>query len=539
MLGADFQFPLPPTRVIEGIVRDAKTGQPIAGAGVQSLMFSGTNTVGERLLRTKSDDKGHFRLVGLPKGSANKIIVVPGDEQPYLMREAAVPDAPGLEPAHVDVELHRGVVITGRVTDALTGEPVPMARLLYLPFLSNEYARALPEFEGGHAHPGYDGRYQAAADGSYRLVGLPGRAIVGVVEPGSKVHVQGQGASEIEGMDSKGEFLTVRNPIPARNDWPTAMKEINPADESQSVELDFALDSGGQVEIATVDPAGQPISGVMVTGMSSDRSRQPASAPSFVATSFGPAEERTILLNHEKRGLGKVVRVRAVGEGKKITVRLEPCAKIIGRLVDHSNEAPVAGAEIRFEVLPHEEFPPQLQPVTTDANGRFEQPAALPGASYTIIAEHPSIGSDFRRLARGLAVSPGETIDLGTIDVTSDKRPEPVRTKSNDAPVGADSPKGADSQAAVAADDEQITIRGRVLDPTGQPSKGRPCGPTASGTEARIARRAKPKPTRTDVLKSSIEKPSPTSTSGVRTAGKPSGFALSPGLRPRLGRSGG
>ena len=278
VLGADFELPLPPTRVIEGIVRDAKTSQPIAGAGVRSSKFSGTSTVGERLLRTKSDDKGHFRLVGLLKGPANKIIVVPGDEQPYLMREATVPDTPGLEPAHVDVELHRGVVITGRVTDALTGEPVPMARLLYLPFLSNEYARALPEFEGGHVHPRYNSRYQTAADGSYRLVGLPGRAIVGVVEPGGKVHVQGQGASEIEGMDPKGEFLTVRNPFPARKDWPTAMKEINPADESQSVELDFALASGEQVEIATLDPAGQPISGVMVTGMSSDRSRQPASA---------------------------------------------------------------------------------------------------------------------------------------------------------------------------------------------------------------------------------------------------------------------
>lgn len=67
-----------------------------------------------------------------------------------------------------------------------------MARLLYLPFLSNEYARALPEFEGGHVHPRYNSRYQTAADGSYRLVGLPGRAIVGVVEPGGKVHVQGQ-----------------------------------------------------------------------------------------------------------------------------------------------------------------------------------------------------------------------------------------------------------------------------------------------------------------------------------------------------------
>ena len=157
-----------------------------------------------------------------------------------------------------------------------------------------------------------------------------------------------------------------------------------------------------------------------------------------------------------------------------------PCdwspAKIVGRLVDHSDQVPVAGAEIRFEVLPHEEFPPQLPSITTDTDGRFEQPAVLPGANYTIIAEHPSIGSDFRRVARGLTVSPGETIDLGTIDVTSDKRPEPVRTKAV-ASAGSDgsaevTARNANTEPPAAPVAPLSTITGHVALPDGRPAAG-------------------------------------------------------------------
>ena len=98
----------------------------------------------------------------------------------------------------------------------VSGQPVPMARLSYFPFLSNEHARALPEFEGERSvtAAGYQDRYQTAADGSYRLVGLPGRAIVAVMAFDSP-YARGQGASEIEGIDSKGKFPTFRNVGPA------------------------------------------------------------------------------------------------------------------------------------------------------------------------------------------------------------------------------------------------------------------------------------------------------------------------------------
>ena len=73
------------------------------------------------------------------------------------MREVDVPEAPGLEPVEVDIERHRGVRITGRVIDKATGIPL-VARLHYLPFLSNEYAQNTPEFGTPGTADGFQAR---------------------------------------------------------------------------------------------------------------------------------------------------------------------------------------------------------------------------------------------------------------------------------------------------------------------------------------------------------------------------------------------
>ena len=459
VLGADFQFALPPTRVIEGVVRDAKTGKALAGVGVESWRFAKGRRDGDRSIHTVSDAQGRFRLVGMPKGAGNRIVAIPNDEQPYLMRTADVPDEPGLEPAKVEFQLHRGIWITGRVTDRVTGGPVPGAELHYLPFRSNEYARALPEFpsdgigyvDGKH----YENRYQTAADGSYRLVGLPGPAIVGLSD-GSDSHWSGQGASDIQGeKDPQGNFATFRNPnLPNDHYWPTVLKGINPAPGTDLADVNFALEPGGEVEIAMLDPAGQPIADVNVQGKTPHGGTPPVGTSKFAATGFRPTEERTILLRHWKRGLGKAILVRPEDQGKQITVRLEPFAKITGRLLDQ-DQKPITGRNIVFYTRPRMGIP--LANEITDAQGRFEMKIAT-GLSFTAMVQgisgNPTIINE-------MSAEPGETIDLGTIDPASDNRPEPVRTK---AAVAAAAP--------YAAPERPTTVSGQIILPDGKPAAG-------------------------------------------------------------------
>ena len=179
--GADFTYTAAPSRPIEGVVKDAKTGQPLADAEIRSYRFAGSDFVGTMNLKTKTDAQGRFRLTGMPKGKGNVLIVVPNDEQPYFMQEVKVPDPPGAGPLSLEVALQRGIWIEGKVTEKATGKPVPEARLHYFPFLENRFAQAHPAFgtSGNTDGVGFQHRYSSKADGTFRLVGLPGRAIVG------------------------------------------------------------------------------------------------------------------------------------------------------------------------------------------------------------------------------------------------------------------------------------------------------------------------------------------------------------------------
>ena len=178
VFGKDFTFEAFPSQPIVGTVRDAATGQPLAGVGIESWLFAGTKIGGIRVLRAETDQKGNYRLVGMPRGTGNEVLVLPNDDQPYFMRELTVPPAPGSGSATLDIELHRGLWIIGRVTDRVTGEPV-LAYVHYLPFRSNTDASRIPEFDVNRSVGGDQHRYRTRPDGSFRMPGMPGRAIVG------------------------------------------------------------------------------------------------------------------------------------------------------------------------------------------------------------------------------------------------------------------------------------------------------------------------------------------------------------------------
>ncbi len=180
VFGCEFTYHAAPTQPIMGTVRDAVTGKPLANVGVAAAFPPPGWTMNE-LLRTETDADGHYRLVGLTKADRDsprdrfRLNIVSNIEQPYFLRKVEVPFTAGLSPVTVDVALHRGVWIEGRVSDKVTGEPVP-SHVSYRPLLSNPFARKFPEF-------GADGEiegdymqyvYVTEEDGTFRVPGLPG-----------------------------------------------------------------------------------------------------------------------------------------------------------------------------------------------------------------------------------------------------------------------------------------------------------------------------------------------------------------------------
>jgi hypothetical protein len=149
--------------------------------------------------------------------------------------------------------------------------------------------------------------------------------------------------------------------------------------------------------------------------------------------------------------------------------------------VDGDGE-PVRSVKIRTDVAGDADYGRNLPSTTTDDGGRFRHEAFLPGLAYNIHAEGVKI--EFTTVAENLNVKPGETIDLGTIDITSDKRPEPKRMMAEitkaDLPddMKATSPTGTLPAAG-------SKIRGRVLQPDGKPATA---DVAVIGSSRRIAR---------------------------------------------------
>lgn len=343
-----FEWVLQPTRPITGIVRDATSGEPLADVEVRSQVIAGVPYMTD-VVRTRTDANGRFRLVGMPKGAGNELLVVPNDEQPYFMQEVEVPDPAGMGPIEVEVKLARGLWISGRVTNKATGEPV-YGRLHYLPFLDNANAVAafgliggIPRVPGGMLAQHH---YKTDADGRFRLVGLPGPAIVGVVAIGP--YMQGAGALAIEGRDEEGSFATFESPINASVRWPTSMRKIDPAAGTTAIPCDLEVDPGETLTVELVDARGQALEHCVVRGSAGRASYAEALdvGPKVAITQLGPGEKRALRIHQPDRCLALATLV-SLEEGPTKLV-LEPCTTLVGRLIDEAG-APIGGVTLSAE----------------------------------------------------------------------------------------------------------------------------------------------------------------------------------------------
>ena len=103
--GARFDQVAGPTQVVIGLVTDADTGRPLAGAIIQCSTALG-NPLG--FVQTRADDQGRYRLTGLSMekdslGNDNNIVVrLPGRE-PYPSFKKGVGRGLNLKTVTIDV----------------------------------------------------------------------------------------------------------------------------------------------------------------------------------------------------------------------------------------------------------------------------------------------------------------------------------------------------------------------------------------------------------------------------------------------------
>ncbi len=413
--GADFTHPAAPGRSIVGTVHDAATGKPLPGVAVEAWRIAGSNREGFGEPRVLTDANGQYRLIGIPNGKGNELLLRPSDDQPYLKRQVDVPASPGFEAIKFDIPLHRGLWITGRATNKVTGKPVA-ARLYYLPFRDNSFARQLPEFRS-RSVDGEDRPTWTWEDGTFRIVGLPGRAIVGGWTASAEHYRAGVGASEIQGINKNGWFPTYGY-FQAGSKWPDVLKEINPREGVEEVRCDLVFDPGETIHVSLIDRNGKPVSGSNVVGGWTAPSDDALPKPStFDLVNLSPGEKRPILIRNDQLNVGKFLLLDLTEKTpKSLTITLEPCATIVGRLVGPDGIG-VQGSLVGMP-RPTGDFWPQLPPVASEPDGKFKV-AVPPGCPYGLRADVRGFRTDF---TRDVTVEPGKTIDVGEVKLQKERR---------------------------------------------------------------------------------------------------------------------
>jgi hypothetical protein len=411
-------------KTIEGVVLDAVTKKPIAGASVSDFTA-----------HAKTDENGRFKLGNRAKAKQYMVWVggpVGGD---YLGRAIQIEDTEGYAPATCEIEMRHGAVVTGRVTDRATGKPV-RGTVVIVPTAEN---RSFAEYFPGNQRADRGGHLMDA-DGRFRVVTVPGQVLITVqchevvrVGDAELIVYRGSGPDQDHPdvfdtkMQSGYAFLTLADrSLYAVSNADHGVRVLDAPGAGKSVEVNFALDRGALGRIRVEDGAGAPVAGATVIGLA--HTNVPATLPGATATVYAldpKSAPRRVLVWHAEKKLGATARVRG-DEREPVVVKLAPLADITGTFVSAEGK-PIAGASVLIDPDPELDglgaflsvrFGAGARArVKTSADGTFKLAGVLPGVEYRLRLMKGELFFPARSKTEHLRAKPesGKTFELGTL----------------------------------------------------------------------------------------------------------------------------
>jgi RNA polymerase sigma factor (sigma-70 family) len=412
--GARFEHAVAPATPVEGIVQDLDTGKPIAGVTVRCRIETPYEWTPEYITAT-TDAAGRYRLIGHPRQSPYWILASPPAGQPYLPVIKLPTEAAAGQPAKLEFALKRGLIISGRVTDKVSGKPI-RAEVSYFPLAGNPFLRGVEKYPKSAT-------MSSKKDGSFCLVGLPGPGLVTVElnQADSGRYLHGPGAEHIKGYDTKLQgFACPGENVFARKY--SGLAGIETKAQDKVVTCDFQLVAGKTITGISTGPDGQQLNGVDIHGKDMTDIRDLPTAH-FTLHNVNPARPSQFLFRHRAKNLVAAVVIKG-DEPDGFTVRLQPAATVSGRLIDEDN-LPLAGRSIAGEILPGQLNLTQAWGIlfsgTSDKDGRFRVEGIVPGIkvdAHILRTRKPLNNSVFGDLVFDpLTLKPGENRDLGDIRV--------------------------------------------------------------------------------------------------------------------------
>jgi protocatechuate 3,4-dioxygenase beta subunit len=441
--GSDAKWTLSvaPAKRLHGRVVFADTGRPVAGASIVSL---GSPIVDRRWLETRTDADGRFevhpfvpderQMAGRAKTYFLNVFPPPG--APYTVAEVAV-GASGASAQEVKVELRRGMMVRGRVTEAGSGEPVAGARVQYVGRGGEHMVGVIEPSRLDTALSGPDGRYALAVP----------------PEPGT-LFVLGPTPDYISAETSDGELNG--GLADGKRHYADAFIPLAPRPEDGDRALDIRLRRGVTLRGRLLGPGDTPVDSFLLFSPSYrvHGYRLYEVPPLLLSGTEGRFELRgcdpgrphaAYLLDPDRR-LGAKVVLTGQNADEPATIRLQSCGAARARFVTAAGKARAKyrpmfyyllteGAPLRGfyagghdRALEADQGPLVWQDGNswrggwdeTDGDGRITFPALVPGAAYRLQWLPRDITDPKPWPHLDFTVSPGEVKDLGDLVVNEE-----------------------------------------------------------------------------------------------------------------------
>ncbi|HEY0982856.1 carboxypeptidase-like regulatory domain-containing protein [Schlesneria sp.] len=394
VFGRQLELTLPAGRTIQGVVTDRGTGLPLSGLRVVGPAVTRIEYPGYDRFFTTTDHEGRYRIESFPltqqaffkveAGQDRDLEPIDPEELPYFSREITLNVASGTGVIQADVPLSRGIWITGKVVDDISGEGLMDATVEYHVFKDNPHLKkeleqnSPPEFETG---------VRTKPDGSFRLRALPGR---GIVTANGFRYLEGIGADAIKGLKNDEYRETLYQPGGFSPYIRSTTIEVNIDDETATYECELRLVKGKSRVVTVIDPSGEPLTDLEASGLN-HQVQNPISkikGDMLDITNLYPGERREVVARSVSRKLMGMALVTDENDDP-ITLKLQPWASVSGRLVDDAGEPRSRGLRIQLDdgKLPIHTLNGlqyDKQEFLIDAEGKFEIIGMVPGATYRL-----------------------------------------------------------------------------------------------------------------------------------------------------------
>lgn len=417
-----FTFVAQRGKTIEGTLTDGASGKPLPGFGV-SVSIGWSESI-----ETVTDGGGKYRLGDVPKNTRGYYVSArPLKGAAYLSRREHVADTAGFENVQLDLALYQGVVVTGRVVDKQTGKGV-WASVSCEPLPDNKFIGSKPGFNSEGRGGAIDKK-----DGRFRFVTIPGKALLHVqVHEGIKFNGEhlcvyrktepDPDHKELFKYDPEGDFWYVATAAGVALLSVSDAAKVVEVRENEENRVDFYVDRGVTAHIAMQDADGKPLAGAWASGLA-DHWPIAYKLPEATATVYAlnPEKPRTMAFYYPEKKLGGTAVVRG-DEKKAVVIKLAPMGKVSGRLLDGDGH-PLDGVEVSINPLDpsgselYRFAAPSGKPVRTDKDGRFRIEGVVPNLKFWLNLRRERIFFVGEPRIGVRQVKPGETLDLGAMQV--------------------------------------------------------------------------------------------------------------------------